>query len=130
MRNLAAREDHPSGELHRIAGRDLADGERKPRGTEPVTIRGGQSLDQGSGADRPNDLDRKAARRQKAVLPGEYERGQVAVVVDVKMRDRHVRDRLPWQAVFGQPPSDAGPAVEQQSYLAGLQQIPGAASRG
>ena len=47
------------------------------------------------------------SRRQEAVLPGEDQRRQVAVMVDVKMRDRDVRDRLPRGAELGEPARDA-----------------------
>ena len=35
-------------------------------------------------------------------------------MIDVKVRQRDVRDRLPLEAQLGEPPRDAAPAVDEQ----------------
>src|SRR5947208_2269391 len=85
---------------------DLTDGERKSGRRQPGAGRGGEAGHEVDRADGPEDVYRSRSRREKSMLPCEHQRGQVAVVVDVEVCQRNVRNRLPIRTAFGEPARD------------------------
>ena len=109
------RQTDTPGQVDRVARRDLTNRHRKPGRGDPLSVRGREPSDQRQRSNRSDDFERRAPRWQEPVLPREDERRQVGVMIDVKMRERHVRDRLPLDRQLGKAPRDAAAAVEQQT---------------
>jgi hypothetical protein len=118
-----ARQPDAAGELDHVGRRDFLNCEGKSRVGEPGPVRGGETVQQGGDAHRPDDGKRSVAWWEKPVLPGEDQRRQVAVMIDMKMRDRDVRDRSPVVAALGEPSRDAAAAIDQQPQIVRFQQV-------
>src|SRR5262245_17951075 len=98
-----------SRQLDDVGGRHFAHGQRESRSEQPFSIRGGETLEQRHGSWRAKDFNRQRSRWEKAVLPREDQRRKVAMMVDVEMRKRDVRDRLPFDRELGETSRDAAP---------------------
>ena len=129
VRNPEAGQPKAAGQIDRHAGRNLAYGKGEARRRDPLAVRRREARQERRRSGRSDNLDRQRARRKKTVLPGEDERRQVAVMINVKVRQRDVRDRLPRIASLGKPPCDAAAAVDEQADGRRLEQVAGAASR-
>ena len=130
VRNLARRDRHAVRQVERLVRGDLADREREARDGEPLPERRRHPLQQGSRADGPHHDERRLARRDACVAPGEDEAGEVGDVVGVEVRDRHVRHPPPVEPPLGHPPRDPRAAVHQQPHLARLHEVTGAGPGG
>src|SRR5205807_9486788 len=102
---------------------------RKDRNAHPVAIGGAKALEQRARAYRSNDLKRCGSGRQHAIPEHEYQRREIGVMIDVKVRERHMTDRLPFDAQLGEPTGDAAAAVEEEANPTRFDEIPGAAPR-
>src|SRR5215467_5494882 len=94
----------------------------------PRAVRRRKALEEVCRPDGADDLDRRAPRREISVLPREDQRREVAVVVDMKMREGDVRDARPIEAELGETPRDAAAAVDKQPKLWRFEQVARAAS--
>ena len=59
------------------------------------------------------------------MTPGDEHRGDVEDMIGVKVRQGDMRDRRPVNAERGEPKADAAPAVEEEPYVATLDEVPG-----
>src|SRR2546423_8315104 len=129
VRNLERGEPDTLRELQGLPRRDLTYREGKAGCEEPFTIRVREPAKQVPRAERPDDLQGLLARGRQAVLPREDEGRQIAVVIDVKVRERDVSDRWPGYSQLGEPARDAAPTIDEKLHTVGLVQIAGAAPR-
>src|SRR5688500_1495918 len=73
----------------------------------------------------PEHGERLRARLELPVFQAKDERGDIADVIGVKVRDAEVRDVLPGQLEAGEVADDAGSAVEQHAARADAHEIAG-----
>jgi hypothetical protein len=113
--NLVAGKSNPPRQIDRGVGRDFANGQRESRLQQPFAVRGCEAPEERRCPRRPNDLERRGSRRRHPILERGDESREITVMIDVKMSQRDVGDRLPGFAKLREAPCDSTAAVEQQS---------------
>src|SRR5215831_10332268 len=93
-----------AGKLDDVRWADFPNRHGEARRRHPLAVRGCEAFQEACRPDGPDDLDRCAPRREIPVLPCEDQRGEVAVVVDMKMRKGDVADARPIEAELREPP--------------------------
>ena len=116
--------------LRQVAWRQLGDPDGVAWSGHPLAVGAGETRQQVGGADGTDEVEGRRSRRRLTVLPGEDDRGQVGVVVNVEVGERDMRDLLPRDRELRQPSRGARAAVDQQFCVPGLDVIAGAAALG
>src|SRR5205085_2496801 len=83
VRYRMARQTNAIAKLEDVVRHDFTNGHGKPGRRHPLTVRRGEPAEQWYGAGRPDEIDGRGPAWQTTVLPGENQRGQIAVMIDV-----------------------------------------------